>query len=149
MLFFFILIWGTIFRLRGCCLVRCRSCAHDSLPHIEAVVVGCCMGVSLWVLVLSQYAQILSPCEPASVGVGVGCCNAHTNRQPPARCICVPFSDIRVGVVYVDSRGNVGRTSVTATGGSPHVVTAQRWGGRVQGVQVCGANNSFLKKTKN
>ena len=82
-------------------------------------------------LVLGVWSKLLRPCEPVSVGVGVGCCHVHMNRQQPARCICVPFSDIRVGVVYVGSRGNVGRTSVTATGGSPHAVAEQREVGRV------------------
>ena len=82
-------------------------------------------------LVLGVWSKLLRPCEPVSVGVCVGCCHVHMNRQPSARCICVPFGDIRVGVVWAGSRGNVGRTSVTATGGSPHVVTAQREGGRV------------------
>ena len=61
---------------------------------------------------------------------------------------CGLFSPVFSVGVYVVSRGNVGRTSVTATGGLPYVVTEQKAGSGVGGVQVYGANTLFPKKIK-
>ena len=63
--------------------------------------------------------KLLRPYEPVSVGVAWGVAIAHTNRQPPVGCIYEPYSDIRVDVACAGSRGNVGRTSASATGGRP------------------------------
>lgn len=68
---------------------------------------GVVLGVSLWVFGVGVGPKLLRPCEPVSVGVVLGVVIAHMNKQPPARCICVPFGDIRVGVVWTGSRGNV------------------------------------------
>lgn len=77
------------------------------------------------------------------------CYVTHIDNSRASRFKCGLFSAVLCRSVGVVHCGNVGRTSVTATGGLPYVVTEQKAGSGAGGVQMCGANNPFPKKRKN